>query len=166
MAVTPQRPGVTGTTAERSVGLLERTQRLHEGDQALVGFQGLILTCGSETLNSFLRPLKNNGFKEDTERKNRILRHGYIHDPGIQQEPIGIVVVGAQVMSAEVDDLMPRRAELGHQFLLQNHPPREQWRSQCACLLFPSQFGPSCPAAARSASTWALSWFTRPAGID
>ena len=40
--------------------------------EALVGFQGLILTCVSETLNSFLRPLKNNDFKEDTERKNRV----------------------------------------------------------------------------------------------
>jgi hypothetical protein len=43
--------------------------------EALVGFQGLILTRVSETLNSFLRPLKNNDFKEDTERKNRVLRH-------------------------------------------------------------------------------------------
>ena len=45
-----------------------------QSPEALVGFQGLILTCGFETLNSFLRPLKNNNFKEDTGRKNRVLR--------------------------------------------------------------------------------------------
>jgi hypothetical protein len=42
--------------------------------EALVGFQGLILTCGFEIPNSFLRPLKNNNFKEDAGRKNRVLR--------------------------------------------------------------------------------------------
>src|SRR6266436_4772258 len=56
--------GQQGTKAGHTVGI-----------EALVGFQGLMLTCESETLNSFLRPLKNNDFKEDTERKNRVLRH-------------------------------------------------------------------------------------------
>jgi len=54
---------------------------------ALVGFQGLILTWASETRNAFIRLLKNKGFKEDTGRTNRVVRHGFIHDPGIQQEP-------------------------------------------------------------------------------
>src|SRR2546425_13330818 len=55
--------------------------------QALVGFQGLILKCASETLNLFIRPLKNKHLKGDAGRKNRVVRHCYIHDPGIQQEP-------------------------------------------------------------------------------
>jgi len=55
---------------------------------ALVGFQGLILKCASETLNLFIRPLKNNHLKGDAGRKNRVVRHCYIHDPGIQQEPL------------------------------------------------------------------------------
>ena len=46
-----------------------------------------MLKCASETLNLFIRPLKNNDFKEDAGRKNRVVRHCYIHDPGIQQEP-------------------------------------------------------------------------------
>ena len=54
---------------------------------ALVGFQGLILTWASETRNAFIRLLKNKGFKEDAGRTNRVVRHGFIHDPGIQQEP-------------------------------------------------------------------------------
>src|SRR6266700_1054589 len=58
--------------------------------RALVGFQGLMLKCASETLNLFIRPLKNNDFKEDAGRKNRVVRHYYIHDPGIQQEPWAI----------------------------------------------------------------------------
>src|SRR2546427_2563956 len=37
---------------------------------ALVGFQGLILKCASETLNLFIRPLKNNHLKGDAGRKN------------------------------------------------------------------------------------------------
>src|SRR2546425_11585667 len=55
--------------------------------KALVGFQGLILKCASETLNLFIRPLKNTHLKGDAGRKNRVVRHCYIHDPGIQQEP-------------------------------------------------------------------------------
>ena len=55
---------------------------------ALVGFQGLILKCAFEPLNLFIKPLKNNDFKEDAGRKNRVVRHCYIHDPGIQQEPL------------------------------------------------------------------------------
>jgi hypothetical protein len=54
---------------------------------ALVGFQGLILTWASETRNACIRLLKNKGFKEDAGRTNRVVRHGLIHDPGIQQEP-------------------------------------------------------------------------------
>ena len=61
--------------------------------EALVGFQGLILTWASETRNAFIRLLKNKGFKEDAGRTNRVVRHGFIHDPGIQQEPTGIVPV-------------------------------------------------------------------------
>ena len=41
--------------------------------EALIGFQGLILNCASETLKSFLRPLKDNDFKEDAGRKNWIV---------------------------------------------------------------------------------------------
>jgi hypothetical protein len=32
---------------------------------------------------------------------------------GERDDEVGVVVVWAQIMSAEVDDLMPRRAELG-----------------------------------------------------
>ena len=39
--------------------------------------------------------------------------------PGERDDEIGIVVVLVQAMSAEIDDLMPRRAELGDEFLLQ-----------------------------------------------
>jgi len=38
-------------------------------------------------LNPFIKLLKNNAFKDDAGRANRVVRHGYIHDPGIQQEP-------------------------------------------------------------------------------
>src|SRR3989454_6430567 len=62
------------------------SQKIRE--KALVGFQGLILKCASETLNLFIRPLKNNHLKGDAGRKNRVVRHCYIHDPGIQQEPL------------------------------------------------------------------------------
>ena len=55
--------------------------------EALVGFQGLRLTSASETRNACIRLLKNKGFKEDAGRTNRVVRHGFIHDPGIQQEP-------------------------------------------------------------------------------
>jgi hypothetical protein len=34
--------------------------------------------------------LKNNAFKDDAGRANRVVRHGYIHDPGIQQEPLNL----------------------------------------------------------------------------
>src|SRR5262249_42853893 len=54
---------------------------------ALVGFQGLMLKCAFATLNLFIKSLKNNPFMEDAGPKNRVVRHGYIHDPGIQQEP-------------------------------------------------------------------------------
>ena len=56
-------------------------------DRALVGFQGLMLKCASETLNVFIRPLKQNDFKEDAGHNNQVIRPCYIHDPGIQQEP-------------------------------------------------------------------------------
>ena len=46
-----------------------------------------MLTWMSATLNGFIRPLKHNDFQEDAGRKNRVIRHGSIHDPGIQQEP-------------------------------------------------------------------------------
>src|SRR5215475_2294238 len=38
-------------------------------------------------LNPFRRLLKNNGFKDDAGRANRVVRHSYTHGPGIQQEP-------------------------------------------------------------------------------
>ena len=53
----------------------------------LIGFQGLMLTWMSATLNGFIRPLKHNDFQEDAGRKNRVRRHGSVHDPGIEQEP-------------------------------------------------------------------------------
>jgi len=37
-----------------------------------------MLKGASETLNLFIRPLKNNDFKEDAGRKNRVIRHCYI----------------------------------------------------------------------------------------
>jgi len=52
--------------------------------EALVGFQGLMLTCASETRKSLIRPLKNNDFKEAAGCKNRVVRSCYIHVPGIQ----------------------------------------------------------------------------------
>jgi hypothetical protein len=54
---------------------------------ALVGFQGLMLAWASGRLNPFIKLLKNNAFKDDAGHANRVVRHGYIHDPGIQQEP-------------------------------------------------------------------------------
>ena len=60
---------------------------------ALIGFQGLMLTWMSATLNGFIRPLKHNDFQEDAGHKNRVRRHGSVHDPGIQQEPRGFAVV-------------------------------------------------------------------------
>jgi hypothetical protein len=52
--------------------------------EALVGFQGLMLTCASETCKALIRPLKNNDFKEAAGCKKRVIRYCYIHVPGIQ----------------------------------------------------------------------------------
>jgi transposase len=41
---------------------------------ALVGFQGLMLKCGSETCKSWISPLKNKDFKEVAGCKNRVIR--------------------------------------------------------------------------------------------
>jgi hypothetical protein len=46
-----------------------------------------MLAWASGRFNPFIRLLKNNAFKDDAERANRVVRYGYIHDPGIQQEP-------------------------------------------------------------------------------
>jgi hypothetical protein len=57
-----------------------------ESDQHFQGVKtGACLITG--TLPPFIRLLKNKGFKEDAGRTNRVVRHGFIHDPGIQQEP-------------------------------------------------------------------------------
>ena len=69
--------------------------------KALVGFQGLMLAWASGRLNPFIRLLKNNAFKDDAGRANRVVRYGYIHDPGIQQEP--------QVIKRGFDDTEPAR---------------------------------------------------------
>jgi hypothetical protein len=47
-------------------------------DEALVGFQGLILTWAPETRNAFVRLLKNKSLKEDSGHTNRVVRHGFI----------------------------------------------------------------------------------------
>jgi hypothetical protein len=54
---------------------------------ALVGFQGLMLAWAFGRLTPFIRLLKNKAFQDDAGRANRVVRHDYIHDPGIQQEP-------------------------------------------------------------------------------
>ena len=58
--------------------------------EALVGFQGLMLAWAFGRLNPFIKLLKNNAFKDDAGRANRVVRHGYIHDPGMQQEPLNL----------------------------------------------------------------------------
>src|SRR5882724_8502533 len=58
--------------------------------EALVGFQGLMLAWAFGRLNPFIKLLKNNAFKDDAGSANRVVRHGYIHAPGIQQEPLPI----------------------------------------------------------------------------
>jgi hypothetical protein len=65
---------------------------------ALVGFQGLILTWAPETRNAFIRLLENKSLKEDSGRTNRVVRHGFIHDPGIQQEPFRVRLALWQLM--------------------------------------------------------------------
>src|SRR5712691_3215987 len=82
--LTPSRPPRSSTSSANGRAAWRRTRRLR---MALVWFQGLILTWASETRNAFIRLLKNKGFKEDAGRTNRVVRHGSIHDPGIQQEP-------------------------------------------------------------------------------
>src|SRR5262249_34666893 len=65
------------------------TERAHrcfgcQTGMALVGFQGLILTWVSATLNSFICPCKKKDSKDDAGHKNRIVHHCDVHDPGIQ----------------------------------------------------------------------------------
>jgi hypothetical protein len=54
---------------------------------ALIGFRGLMLQAWSEKHNSFLRPLKQKGFKEERVTTIELYDIGKSHDPGIQQEP-------------------------------------------------------------------------------
>ena len=54
---------------------------------ALIGFQGLMLQALFKKHNSFLRPLKKKGFKEERVTTMRLYDLGKSHDPGIQQEP-------------------------------------------------------------------------------
>ena len=93
------------------------------------------------------------------------------HGPGKRDDEVGIVVAGAQAMGAEIDDLVPRRAEPADDLLLQaeaaviggdphSHVPTSRLRGHRRSSELQS------PAAARSASTRAWSRRTRPAGID
>src|ERR1700758_3423907 len=54
---------------------------------ALIGFRGLMLQALSEKHNSFLRPLKKKGFKEERVTTMELYDIGKSHDPGLQQEP-------------------------------------------------------------------------------
>src|SRR5439155_12834833 len=54
---------------------------------ALIGFRGLMLQALFEKHNSFLRPLKKKGFKEERVTTIGWYDIGKSHDPGIQQEP-------------------------------------------------------------------------------
>src|SRR5437773_3141999 len=56
-------------------------------EHALIGFRGLMLQALSEKHNSFLRPLKKKGFKEERVTIIGLYDIGKSHDPGIQQEP-------------------------------------------------------------------------------
>jgi hypothetical protein len=93
-SIRPPSPGsVAATTWPSHCHALAQELVMADGDwhvvrrKALIGFQGLMLTWMSATLNGFIRPLKHNDFQEDAGRKNRVIRHGSVHDPGIQQEP-------------------------------------------------------------------------------
>jgi len=50
-----------------------------------------MLQAWSEKHNSFLRPLKKKGFKEERVTTIGLYVIGKSHDPGIQQEPLGTV---------------------------------------------------------------------------
>ena len=63
---------------------------------ALIGFRGLMLQALSEKHNSFLRPLKKKGFKEERVTTIGWYDIGKSHDPGIQQEPRSFVYVVSQ----------------------------------------------------------------------
>jgi hypothetical protein len=52
-----------------------------------------MLQAWSEKHNSFLRPLKKKGFKEERVTTIGLYDIGKSHDPGIQQEPNQIVLV-------------------------------------------------------------------------
>jgi hypothetical protein len=67
-------------------------QCLNVNSIALIGFQGLMLQALSEKHNSFLRPLKKKGFKEERVTTIGLYDIGKSHDPGIQQEPPQIVI--------------------------------------------------------------------------
>jgi hypothetical protein len=54
---------------------------------ALIGFRGLMLQALFKKHNSFLRPLKKKGFKEERVTTMGLYDLGKSHDPGIQQEP-------------------------------------------------------------------------------
>ena len=63
------------------------TSSVRVNTSALIGFQGLMLQALFEKHNSFLRPLKKKGFKEERVTTIGLYDIGKSHDPGIQQEP-------------------------------------------------------------------------------
>src|SRR4030095_12930804 len=62
-------------------------RRVPELDERSYWIPGSYVPTLSENRASFLRALKNKGFRGRENDKSRVVRHRYIHDPGIQQEP-------------------------------------------------------------------------------
>ena len=67
---------------------------LNLAESLLLDSGGLMLQALSEKHNSFLRPLKKKGFKEERVTTIGLYDIGKSHDPGIQQEPYSVFGAG------------------------------------------------------------------------
>jgi len=83
---------------------------------ALPGREMVVDQTGADTLDLVGAHRRANAAAADREAA---IHFPPYHRSGEWNDEVGIVVVGAQRVSAEINDLVPRRAELSNQLLLQ-----------------------------------------------
>jgi len=93
-----------------------------------------------EKHNSFLRLLKNKGFKAERRTKNGLYAMRQIHDPGIQQEPHNITMASRAYPEVSCEVIFePREWQTLYTMQQHCHPPptppplREMVRSLAQC---------------------------------
>src|SRR5215831_8868556 len=104
--------------------------------EALVGFQGLRLTCASETRKSSIRPLQNRDFKEVAGCKNRVRRSCVsdcveIHQNG-QDENVAFfwhqICCGARLRDSESLAMARDTKKTGKKKIFLSGCQEENWR--------------------------------------